>query len=139
MGGPYNQPATGGGTAYSIVFYVHILLRVQIELAPEGLSTDFMFWGLLAIWELGLSSAPQALARPRPAGGVAAQTGVMRRRELWEGLASRFVGKGSLAARMTSNLMSETDPALDDLASAAPQKPQGARENPALGRATMTS
>jgi len=39
--------------AKNVVAFVHISMRVRIELAPGGVQTDFLFWGLLSLRELG--------------------------------------------------------------------------------------
>jgi UDP-MurNAc hydroxylase len=36
-----------------VVSFIHISMRIQIDLAPGGVSTDFLFWGLLSVQELG--------------------------------------------------------------------------------------
>jgi hypothetical protein len=37
----------------NVVAFVHISMRIRIELAPGGVQTDFLFWGLLSLRELG--------------------------------------------------------------------------------------
>src|SRR5262249_42127739 len=37
----------------NVVAFAHISMRVKIDLAPGGVQTDFLFWGLLSIHELG--------------------------------------------------------------------------------------
>jgi len=39
--------------AKNVVAFVHISMRVRIDLAPGGVQTDFLFWGLLSLRELG--------------------------------------------------------------------------------------
>jgi UDP-MurNAc hydroxylase len=39
--------------AKNVVAFVHISMRVRIELAAGGVQTDFLFWGLLSLRELG--------------------------------------------------------------------------------------
>jgi UDP-MurNAc hydroxylase len=41
------------GIAKNVVAFVHISMRVRIELAAGGVQTDFLFWGLLSLRELG--------------------------------------------------------------------------------------
>ncbi|PYR00862.1 MAG: hypothetical protein DMF97_08770, partial [Acidobacteria bacterium] len=36
-----------------VVAFVHISMRIRIDLAPGGVQTDFLFWGLLSLAELG--------------------------------------------------------------------------------------
>ncbi len=37
----------------NVVAFVHISMRIRIDLAPGGVQTDFLFWGLLSLRELG--------------------------------------------------------------------------------------
>jgi UDP-MurNAc hydroxylase len=37
----------------NVVAFVHISMRIRIDLAPGGVQTDFLFWGLLSLAELG--------------------------------------------------------------------------------------
>jgi len=37
----------------NVVAFAHISMRIRIELAPGGVQTDFLFWGLLSLRELG--------------------------------------------------------------------------------------
>src|SRR5206468_8433029 len=37
----------------NVAAFVHISMRIRIELAPGGVQTDFLFWGLLSLRELG--------------------------------------------------------------------------------------
>ncbi len=39
--------------AKNIVAFVHISMRIRIDLAPGGSPVDFLFWGLLSVQELG--------------------------------------------------------------------------------------
>ena len=84
-----------------IVYYVHISMRIEIELRPDGYKEDLLFWGILAIWELGYLPL-RTMINPR-AFGVAWR----RRNEAWEAVFSKLFGRGPLVARMTSNLMSD--------------------------------
>ena len=36
-----------------IVNFVHISMRIAVELNDGGAHTDFLFWGVLTVWELG--------------------------------------------------------------------------------------
>jgi UDP-MurNAc hydroxylase len=36
-----------------VVAFIHISMRIQIDLAPGAVSSDFLFWGLLSVQELG--------------------------------------------------------------------------------------
>jgi len=87
-----------------IVNFVHISMRLQIELNEGGVGTDFMFWGLLTIWELGYF--PVRRLRFRRVAAVA----WARRREFLDMARSQVGGKGTTAERMASSLMpSRTD------------------------------
>src|SRR5205814_2879863 len=37
----------------NVVAFVHISMRIRIELSAGGVQTDFLFWGLLSLHELG--------------------------------------------------------------------------------------
>jgi UDP-MurNAc hydroxylase len=37
----------------NVVAFAHISMRIRIDLAPGGVQTDFLFWGLLSLHELG--------------------------------------------------------------------------------------
>jgi UDP-MurNAc hydroxylase len=86
-----------------IVYFVHISMRIEIELRPNGHKEDLLFWGLLAIWELGYL----------PAGKVTnartLSTAWRRRNEAWEAGFSKLFARGPLVNRMTSNLMSDDE------------------------------
>jgi UDP-MurNAc hydroxylase len=89
--------------ANRIVHFVHISMRLEIELRPGGVNEDFLFWGLLTIWELGYLPL-QKLPFGRLAGAA-----WRRRRELWESLAVKAFGRQPLAARLSANLMKDAD------------------------------
>ena len=48
-----------------IVHFVHISMRIRIELAPGGVHSDFAFWALLEIWELGYLPLYRCAFQPR--------------------------------------------------------------------------
>src|SRR5262249_10117721 len=50
-----------------ILNFVHISLRISIELKRGGARTDFLFWALLTLWELGYFPMLRVL-RPRALG-----------------------------------------------------------------------
>jgi hypothetical protein len=87
--------------ANRIVHFVHISMRLEIELRPGGVNEDFLFWGLLTIWELGYLPL-----RKVPLGRLAGAAW-RRRRELWESLAVKAFGREPLAARLSANLMKD--------------------------------
>jgi hypothetical protein len=89
--------------ANRIVHFVHISMRLDIELRPGGVNEDFLFWGLLTIWELGYLPLTQL-----PFGRLAGAAW-RRRREWWDSLAVKAFGRRPLAARLTSNLMRDAD------------------------------
>jgi hypothetical protein len=89
--------------ANRIVHFVHISMRVRIELRPGGVNEDFLFWGLLTIWELGY------LPLARLPFGRLAGAAWRRRRELWESVAGRVLDRRPLAERLTANLMADAD------------------------------
>jgi len=47
----------------NVVAFVHISMRIRIELAPGGVQTDFLFWGLLSLRELGYFPLHRMLTR----------------------------------------------------------------------------
>jgi UDP-MurNAc hydroxylase len=85
--------------ANRIVNFVHISMRLQIELDDDGTGTDFMFWGLLTIWELGYLPLHE-LSMTR-----LAVTGWSRRREFLAIAWGQVAGKGSRAERIAGTLM----------------------------------
>jgi len=52
--------------AKNVVAFVHISMRIRIDLAPGGVQTDFLFWGLLSLRELGYFPLHR-MATPRAA------------------------------------------------------------------------
>ena len=87
-----------------ITYYIHISMRLEVDLRPAGHKEDLFFWGLLAIWELGYLPLRRTLR-------VRALRVVWRRRaEFWEAVVSKLFGRGPLVARMTTNLMTDEAP-----------------------------
>src|SRR5438067_954331 len=70
--------------AKNVVAFVHISMRVRIDLAPGGVQTDFLFWGLLSLRELGYFPL-RRMATPR-----AARVLWRRRAEAWGFIRSLF-------------------------------------------------
>ena len=68
----------------NVVAFAHISMRLRIDLAPGGVQTDFLFWGLLSLHELGYFPLHK-MATPR-AGRVLWR----RRAEVWGFLLSMF-------------------------------------------------
>ena len=62
----------------NVVAFAHISMRLRIELAPGGVQTDFLFWGLLSLHELGYfpftnadpTGCPRAMAKARRSLGI---------------------------------------------------------------------
>jgi UDP-MurNAc hydroxylase len=84
--------------AKRIVNFVHISLRVSIELAPGGLQTDFWFWAFLVFYEIGYLPLRRALT-PRLLG-----VWWRRRTEVWQLLTS-LRSPGTLTEKMIGTLM----------------------------------
>lgn len=61
----------------NVVAFAHISMRIKIDLAPGGVQTDFLFWGLLSLRELGYFPLHKMLT-PR-----AAMVLWRRRSEVW--------------------------------------------------------
>jgi len=78
---------------------VHISMRLRIDLAPEGLSTDLMFWAMLIIFELGYLPLGR-LDRRR-----LARVGWSRRREFVDMAVMAARTPGSLATRLSASFM----------------------------------
>jgi len=81
-----------------ILSFVHISLRISIEIAPGGLHTDFAFWALLMFYEIGYLPLRRALT-PRVL-GVA-----WRRRTEARQLFASLIGPSTLAEKLVSALM----------------------------------
>lgn len=82
-----------------IVNFVHISMRIAVELNDGGAHTDFLFWGVLTVWELGYLPLRQL-----PFGRVAGVAWA-RRRELLGSAWGQLAGKGSSVERMAGSLM----------------------------------
>jgi len=81
-----------------IVNFVHISMRLRVELAVGGTGTDFLFWGVLTVYELGYLPL-----RPRGAARLAA-AGWARRHEA-VGMVRAQLGGGSVTERLAGTLM----------------------------------
>jgi hypothetical protein len=81
---------------------VHISMRLRIALAPNGLSTDLMFWALLIIFELGYFPI-RRLDRRR-----LITVAWRRRREFVDMAFAAARTRGSLATRISASFMSTT-------------------------------
>jgi hypothetical protein len=65
------------GIEKNVVAFVHISMRIRVDLAPGGVQTDFLFWGLLSLHELGYFPLRRVMT-PR-----AARVLWRRRAEVW--------------------------------------------------------
>ena len=81
-----------------ILSFVHISLRIAIELAPDGLQTDFAFWALLVFYEFGYLPLRRAMT-PRMV-----RTVWRRRVEVWQ-LTKSLLRPSTFAEKMIGNLM----------------------------------
>ncbi len=85
--------------AKNVVAFVHISMRIRIDLAPGGVQTDFLFWGLLSLRELGYFPL-RRMATPR-----AMRVLWRRRAEAW-GFARSLVTQKSFGEKVMGTLMS---------------------------------
>ena len=85
--------------AKNVVAFVHISMRIRIELAPGGVQTDFLFWGLLSLRELGYFPLHRMLTRRA--------IGVLwrRRAEVW-GFVRSLLSTRSFDRKVMGTLMS---------------------------------
>jgi UDP-MurNAc hydroxylase len=81
-----------------VVSFVHISMRIRIDLAPGGLSTDFMFWGLLSVRELGYLPLRNVMT-------LRALRVLWRRRIEIVSFLRSFISSKSLDQRLLGNLM----------------------------------
>jgi len=81
-----------------VVAFIHISMRVRIDLAAGGVSTDFLFWGLLSLQELGYFPLHKVLTRR------AARVLWRRRLEVW-GVVRSLLSFKSLDQKVMGNLM----------------------------------
>ena len=83
----------------NVVAFVHISMRIRVELAAGGVQTDFLFWGLLSLRELGYFPLHK-MATPR-----AARVLWRRRAEVW-GFVRSLLSWQSFDEKVMGNLMS---------------------------------
>jgi UDP-MurNAc hydroxylase len=83
----------------NVVAFVHISMRIRIDLAPGGVQTDFLFWGLLSLRELGYFPLRRVLT-PR-----AVRVLWRRRAEVW-GLVRSLLSPRSFDQKVMRTLMS---------------------------------
>jgi UDP-MurNAc hydroxylase len=81
-----------------VVAFIHISMRIRIDLAAGGVSTDFLFWGLLSLRELGYFPLHKVLTRR------AARVLWRRRLEVW-GVVRSLLSFKSLDQKVMGNLM----------------------------------
>ena len=91
----------GSAVAGRIVHFIHISMRFSARLGAGGVRTDFAFWSLLTLWELGYLPLRRNLT-PRFAAAVWA-----RRAEVGRLAGAAVSGRGPLAARMASHFISD--------------------------------
>lgn len=82
-----------------IVNFVHISMRIGVQLNDGGADTDFLFWGVLTVWELGYLPL-----RRLPVTRVVSVAWA-RRRELTGGAWRQITGSGSSVERMAATFM----------------------------------
>jgi UDP-MurNAc hydroxylase len=85
--------------AKRVVAFIHISMRIRIDLAPGGVATDFLFWGLLSLQELGYFPL-RTVMTPR-----AARVLWRRRAEVW-GFVRSLLSFRSFDQKVMGNLMS---------------------------------
>jgi UDP-MurNAc hydroxylase len=85
--------------AKNVVAFAHISMRLRIELAPGGVQTDFLFWGLLSLRELGYFPLHRMVTRRA--------IGVLwrRRAEVW-GFVRSLLSPRSFDRKVMGTLMS---------------------------------
>ena len=81
-----------------IVHYIHISMRFRTRLLKGGVGTDFAFWTILLMWELGYLPM-RRLFRPRMIG-----TMWRRRTEFLHTLKVALRGRGSMVDRMAGQI-----------------------------------
>lgn len=111
-----------------IVNFVHISMRLTIDLHEGGAQTDFLFWGILTIFELGYLPLHRL-----PLGRLAAAAWG-RRRELWGNVLLQLTGSGSSVERMASSLMPSGAETLDGPDEGGPGRGNGAGQVTGAGR-----
>jgi UDP-MurNAc hydroxylase len=83
----------------NVVAFAHISMRIKIDLAPGGIQTDFLFWGLLSLHELGYFPL-RRMATPR------AMRVLWRRRAEVFGVARSMLNFKSWDEKVRANLAS---------------------------------
>jgi len=85
--------------AKNVVAFVHISMRVRIDLAPGGVQTDFLFWGLLSLRELGYFPLRRVATRR------AARVLWRRRAQVW-GFVRSLLGTKTFDEKVMGTLVS---------------------------------
>lgn len=93
--------------AKKVVAFIHISMRIRIELARGGAQTDFLFWGLLTLYELGYLPlrnvmtlrALGVLWRRRPEVGAFLRSLFTSRRSLEDKILGTLMSRGQRRAR----------------------------------------
>jgi UDP-MurNAc hydroxylase len=83
----------------NVVAFVHISMRIRIDLAPGGVQTDFLFWGLLSLRELGYFPVRHVMT------ARAARVLWRRRAEVW-GVVRSLISPRSFDQKVMRTLMS---------------------------------
>jgi UDP-MurNAc hydroxylase len=92
----------------ALVHFIHISMRVRVDLATGGAGSDLAFWGLVGIWELGyldrrtyLSRRFAEVAWRRRDEGIGALAALRHRGSFSERMAAQFAedGPSATAAR----------------------------------------
>jgi UDP-MurNAc hydroxylase len=89
----------------ALVHFIHISMRIRVELAPGGAGSDLGFWGLVGIWELGYFDRRTRYSRRFAE--VA-----WRRRDEGIGALSALRHRGSFSERMAAQFAESDSPAV---------------------------
>jgi UDP-MurNAc hydroxylase len=92
-----NEAMLADAIAKNVVGFTHISMRIRIELAAGGAPSDLLFWGLLAVGELGYLPLHRMLT-PRAIGVL------WRRRAEVRSMLRSMVGRQSLHKNMLGHL-----------------------------------
>lgn len=96
-----NEAMLADAIAKNVVGFAHISMRIRIELAAGGAPSDLLFWGLIAVFELGYLPLHRMLT-PR------AVEVLWRRRAEVKSLLRSMMGRQSLHRNMLGHLKPKT-------------------------------
>ncbi len=92
----------------ALVHFIHISMRVRVDLAAGGAGSDLAFWGLVGIWELGyldrrtyLSKRFAEVAWRRRDEGIGALSALRHRGSFSERMAAQFAEESASASGTT--------------------------------------